>query len=80
MEDLPVVQEFGHSAGDAGGVGDPDGFGDEETVDFLGLAHQGAAVGGEGEDAVEAVLDFAFAQGGKQLLGGLPGGEEVLQR
>ena len=53
-------QQFGNGPGDAGGVGDPDGFGHEEAVELLGLAHQGSAVGGEGEDAVEAILDFAF--------------------
>jgi hypothetical protein len=61
-------------------VRDPHGLGNEEAVQFLGFAHQRAAVGGEGEDAVEAILDFAFPQCRQDLLACFPRGQEVLQR
>ena len=36
------------------------------------LAHDGQAVGGEREDAVEGLLDLRIAQCGKQFRAGLP--------
>jgi hypothetical protein len=61
-------------------VRDPDGFGHEEAFEVGRLAHERAAVGGEGEDAVEAVLDRGAAQRRQQVLAVLPRGQEVFQR
>ena len=59
--------EFGHGFGHAGRMGDPHGLRDVEAVDLGGLPHEGAAVRGEGKDAVEPVLDLTVAQPGQQV-------------
>ena len=71
--------EFGHGLRDAGTMGDPDRLGDEEPVDLPRLAHERSAVGGEGEDAVEAALDLCLRELRQQLLAGLPFADEVLR-
>ena len=55
---VPVDEQLGHRAGDAGRVGHPDRLGDPEPADLGRFADQRHAVGGEGEDAVDAVDDF----------------------
>ena len=63
---MAVDQPLGHGPADAGGVGDPDRLGDPEALDVRGLAQQRQAVGGEGEQAVDALLDLGLARGGQQ--------------
>ena len=50
----------------------PYGFGYIEAVEVGWLAEQWAAVGCEGEYAVEAVRDFCVLKGGEELLGVFP--------
>ena len=75
---LPVNEQLGHGAGDAGRVRHPHGLGKEEALQLRCGAHQRASVRGEGEDPVEAVVDRPVAQRRQQDLRVLPGVKEVL--
>ena len=55
-----VDEPLGHRPADARRVGDPHRFGDPEALDVRGLAQQREVVGGEGEQAVDALLDLRF--------------------
>jgi hypothetical protein len=73
-----VDQPLGHRLGDARGVGDPHRLGDPESAYVTGVPQDREAVGGEGEDAVEALLHLAVGKRGQQVEGGLPRVGEVL--
>jgi hypothetical protein len=73
----PVDEKLSHRPGHGGGVGDPDRLGDPEPLDVGGLPDQGAAVGGEREDAVETGVDLRRLQRGQQQLALLPRRGEV---
>ena len=73
-----VDEQLRDGAGHPGGVRHPDRLGDPEPGHVGGLADQRSAVGGEGEDAVEAGLDLRLAQGRQQQPALVPHRREVL--
>ncbi len=75
---VPVHQHLGQRPRHPGRVRHPDGLGQPEPVEVRRLADQREAVGGEGEDAVDAVLVLGLGQHGQQLDRVAPGGVEVL--
>jgi hypothetical protein len=58
----PLRDPFRRRPTHAGGVRDPDRLGDPEAVDLPGLADQGIAVRGEGEEPVDGILDPGLGQ------------------
>jgi hypothetical protein len=78
MRDRPFDHPLGHGPCDAGAVRHPHGLGDPEAGQVAVLAHDRSAVGGEGEDAVEALLHLVALQRGQQVDGAVPRLGEVL--
>ncbi len=74
----PVGHPLGEGLGDAGGVGDPDGLGEPEATQVPGFAEHRHPVGGEGEDAVEALGHPGGTECGDQSDAVLPARGEVL--
>ena len=63
----PVNDPFGGRLGDPRRMGHPHRFGHPEAAQVAVLTHDGEAVRGEREDAVERLLDLRIDQCGKEL-------------